>query len=254
MPELTSSPASVPPVRVKNVSLKAGGVSVLENVSLDIPAGKIVTLIGPNGAGKSTLLKVILGILTPDEGYVEKRKGLKIGYVPQKLHIPLSVPITVKRFLSLNNSHSEAKKSAVFEETGIPHLADRQVHTLSGGETQRLLLARALLEDPDLLVLDEPAQGLDPVGEEKLCALIERLNKERGCAILTVSHNLHVVMAQTHRVVCLNRHVCCTGHPDDVISLPAYASLFGANRSHLALYTHRHDHIHNDNGEITRVE
>lgn len=237
-------------VSVKDVSLTLGGTPVLEHVSLDIPEKEIVTLIGPNGAGKTTLLKVVLGIVAPTSGRIEKREGLRTGYVPQKLHVPLSVPMTVKRFLSLNAEHPNEKKLAVMDETGISPLMRRQVHNLSGGEMQRLLLARALLEDPDLLVLDEPAQGLDPAGEENLYALIEKLNAERGCAVLMVSHDLHVVMAKTYRVVCINKRVCCTGRPCEIASSSGYGALFGG-RSHLALYAHKHEH--NENGENDRV-
>ena len=250
MQQLTDMPA----VSLKNVSVNAGALRILENISLEIPKGRIITLIGPNGAGKTTLLKVVLGIISPNSGTVERADGLKTGYVPQKFQIPLSAPMTVKRFLTLNADHSNEKKQAVMAETGISHLMRRQIHHLSGGEMQRLLLARVLLEDPDLLVLDEPAQGLDPVGEENFYALIETLNENRGCAVLMVSHDLHVVMAKTHRVICINRHICCSGKPDEIISLPGYASLFDGAHSHLALYKHKHDHIHENCGENNRVD
>lgn len=250
MPQLTNMPV----VSLKNVSVNAGALRILENISLEIPRGRIVTLIGPNGAGKTTLLKVVLGIISPSSGTIEKADGVKTGYVPQKFQIPLSVPMTVKRFLSLNTEHPNEKKQAVMAETGISHLMRRQIHHLSGGEMQRLLLARVLLEDPDLLVLDEPAQGLDPVGEENFYALIDSINKERGCAILMVSHDLHVVMAKTDQVICINKHICCSGKPDEIISLPGYASLFNGSHSHLALYNHKHDHTHENSGEYNCVD
>lgn len=245
MPEM-NEPLAV----LKNISLKSDGLTILDNVSLTIPAGEIVTLIGPNGAGKTSLLKIILGIIPPTSGEIIRKKGLAIGYVPQKISISTAIPLSVERFLNLGRTYPADDLNRVLEETHIPHLLYRDIHPLSGGEMQRVLLARALLQKPALLVLDEPAQGLDPVGEEKFYALLYHLNKERGCAILMVSHDLHVVMANTHQVICLNRHICCRGRPDEIISLPGYASLFGDRHSHLALYTHQHTHAHEPDGRI----
>lgn len=230
-------------LELKNIGYRTGGLTVLENISFNLPAGKIVTLIGPNGAGKTTLLKIVLGILSPTAGTLTKKDGLKIGYVPQKLSVPTTVPLTVRRFMALGYRAAEQDILAALRETGAESLVNRSVHPLSGGETQRILLARALMQRPDLLVLDEPAQGLDPAGEESLYELISKLNKERGFAVLMVSHDLYVVMAKTDNVICLNRHICCSGKPQDVADLTPYTSL----------YRHRHDHIHLPDGEITHV-
>ena len=227
-------------IELKSIGYSKDGLTVLEDVSFTVPAGKIVTLIGPNGAGKTTLLKIVLGILAPTAGKVVKKSGLKIGYVPQKLNIPATIPLTVRRFMTLEKAYSDGDIAAALAQTGAEKLADRSIHPLSGGETQRVLLARALLQNPDVLVLDEPAQGLDPSGEEALYGLIERLNKERGCAVLMVSHDLYVVMAKTDKVVCLNRHVCCSGKPQDVAELTPY----------MTLYRHHHDHTHLPDGSI----
>ena len=230
-------------LELKNIGYRTGGLTVLENISFNLPAGKIVTLIGPNGAGKTTLLKIVLGILSPTAGTLTKKDGLKIGYVPQKLSVPTTVPLTVRRFMTLGHRAAEQDILAALRETGAESLVNRSVHPLSGGETQRILLARALMQRPDLLVLDEPAQGLDPAGEESLYELISKLNKERGFAVLMVSHDLYVVMAKTDNVICLNRHICCSGKPQDVADLTPYTSL----------YRHRHDHIHLPDGEIAHV-
>lgn len=230
-------------LELKNIGYRTGGLTVLENISFNLPAGKIVTLIGPNGAGKTTLLKIVLGILSPTAGTLTKKDGLKIGYVPQKLSVPTTVPLTVRRFMALGHRATEQDILAALRETGAESLVNRSVHPLSGGETQRILLARALMQRPDLLVLDEPAQGLDPAGEESLYELISKLNKERGFAVLMVSHDLYVVMAKTDNVICLNRHICCSGKPQDVADLTPYTSL----------YRHRHDHIHLPDGEIAHV-
>lgn len=227
-------------IELNGIGYSKDGLTVLENVSFGVPAGKIVTLIGPNGAGKTTLLKIILGIVSPTAGKVVKKDGLTIGYVPQKLNIPTTVPLTVRRFMTMGNAVKESDLSNALALTGAESLIDRSMHPLSGGETQRVLLARALLRRPDLLVLDEPAQGLDPSGEEALYELISKLNTERGCTVLMVSHDLYVVMAKTDKVICLNRHICCSGKPREVAGLGSYATL----------YSHRHDHTHLPDGSI----
>ncbi len=229
-------------IDIKGIGYAPEKRTVLENVSFSIPAGKIITLIGPNGAGKTTLLKIILGIVEPTSGTIERAEGLKIGYVPQKLHLSRTIPVTAGRFLTLGPGKSEDVRSAL-AETGAEDLIDRDLSQLSGGETQRVLLARALIGNPDLLVLDEPDQGLDPVGEETLYRTIEELNKRRGCAVLTVSHDLHVVMARTDLVVCLNRHICCSGKPQEIAPLSDYTTL----------YRHHHDHKHLPDGSIADV-
>ncbi len=241
-------------VNLEDVCLSLNHVRVLENITFDIPAGQIVTLIGPNGAGKTTLLKVILGIIRPDSGRVWKKSGLKIGYVPQKLHLPRSIALTVKRFLCLDTSYDDRELVGVLNQTGLaPEILQRSIHPLSGGEMQRVMLARTLLKQPDLLVLDEPVQGLDPVGEEQFYALLNELNQTKKCAILMVSHDLHVVMAGSNRVLCINRHICCSGHPDEIESLPGYRTLYG-EKSALAVYRHHHDHLHLPDGSIQYVD
>lgn len=240
-------------VELKDVCLTVDGVPVLEHIGFSVSAGQIVTLIGPNGAGKTTLLKTVLGVVKPDSGSVWRKEGLKTGYVPQKINLPRAIPLTVERFLRLDGDYPASKLREVLELTGIARLAGHGVHPLSGGETQRLLLARTLLKDPDLLVLDEPAQGLDPVGEERFYALLETLNGDRNCAILMVSHDLHVVMAKTHRVLCVNRHICCSGLPEEVVDRPEYLRLYG-ERPTLAVYRHRHDHKHLPDGSVEYVD
>lgn len=227
-------------IELKHIRFDIGDLTVLDNVSMTVPGGRIVTLIGPNGAGKTTLLKIVLGILNPTGGEVVRKNGLKIGYVPQKLNLPTTMPLTVRRFMALGKLFSADAVREACAKTGVSDLIDREMHPLSGGETQRVLLARALLQNPDLLVLDEPAQGLDPAGEEALYELIAKLNKQRGCAVLMVSHDLHVVMAKTDNVICLNRHVCCSGKPQEIAALSPYTTL----------YRHSHDHTHLSDGRI----
>lgn len=227
------------------VSFRYGRQSVLEDVDLEVHKGEIVTLVGPNGAGKSTLLKLVLGLLRPSSGQAYRRRGLKVGYVPQHLQIDPILPITARRFLCLPERSDDQRLLASLAEVGAPTLLDRPLQDLSGGEMQRLLLARALLRDPDLLILDEPLQGVDIGGQLSLFQLIERVRTARGCGVILVSHDLHVVLAGTDRVVCLNKHVCCSGKPESVSRNPAYLALFGPESAEgLALYQHHHDHHH----------
>ncbi|WP_417246729.1 ATP-binding cassette domain-containing protein [Celeribacter sp.] len=234
-------------VSVDNVSLSLGGRQVLDQVSLHIDTGEIVTIVGPNGSGKSTLLRVIIGALTPQIGQVTRQKGLKIGYVPQKLHIDPTLPLTVRRFLSLPKRVSDAAAHAALEDAGAGHLCQHQMTSLSGGQFQRVLLARALLMEPDLLILDEATQGLDQPGSADFYSQIETLRHKKGCAVLMVSHELHVVMAASDRVICLNGHVCCHGAPEHVASAPEYRALFGTG-THGALALYRHEHTHDHDG------
>lgn len=243
-----------PLVKLDNIRLSFNNATVLDNISFEILPGQIVTLIGPNGAGKTTLLKVILGTVRPDGGTVWKKKNLKIGYVPQKQNLSRTIPLTVKRFLCLDFRYDDKELTDVLEQTGLStEMLQKSVHPLSGGEMQRVLLARTLLKKPDLLVLDEPAQGLDPVGEEQLYALLDTLNQTKKFAIVMVSHDLHIVMAGSHRVLCINRHICCSGTPDEISDLPGYRHLYG-DKPALAVYRHRHDHLHLPNGDIRHVD
>lgn len=241
-------------VKLDNVCLNFNDISVLDNISFEILPGRIVTLIGPNGAGKTTLLKIILGIIRPDSGSIRKKPGIKIGYIPQKLNLSRAIPLTVKRFLCLDAPYGDKELAGVLKQTGLPpEILQRSVHPLSGGEMQRVMLARTLLKQPDLLVLDEPAQGLDPVGEEQFYALLDELNQTKKCAIVMVSHDLHIVMAGSHQVLCINRHICCSGAPDEIADLPGYRRLYGEKPA-LAVYRHHHDHLHLPDGSIQHVD
>ena len=233
------------------VDLTIAGNTVLSNVDLAVSEHEIVTLIGPNGSGKSTLVRLVLGLLEADRGQVFLRPGLRIGYMPQRLVIDDSLPLTVDRFLRLGGTASRRARMAALGEVAVSRLADSPIQKISGGEMQRVLLARALLREPDLLVLDEPAQGVDVTGQTELFKLITDIRDRRGCGVLMVSHDLHLVMASTDTVVCLNHHVCCTGHPETVTRHPAYIELFGPLATEeLAVYTHRHDHHHGPDGEV----
>ncbi|MAZ02494.1 MAG: zinc ABC transporter ATP-binding protein ZnuC [Sneathiella sp.] len=229
----------------RGVSVLRDGNSILENVSLSIGEKDFITIIGPNGAGKSMLLKCMMGFYAPSEGDVFRRDGLKIGYVPQRLVADHTVPIRVRRFLTLRKKAGKAKLATVAEETAIEDILDKPLHVLSGGELQRVLLARALLDDPDLLVLDEPAQNLDVTGQLAFYKLIEKIYAERDVSILMVSHDLHLVMSSTREVVCLFHHICCSGEPHMVTRDPEFISLFGNDMARLmAVYNHSHDHDH----------
>lgn len=239
---------AIPLLEARNLSLARGDRLVLDDVSLSVGAGEIVTLIGPNGAGKTSLVKLCLGLLKPTGGCVTRRDGLKIGYMPQRLTVDATLPMPVARFLSLWVRASRADMRQALEEVGAAHTIDRAIQTLSGGEQQRVLLARALLRQPDLLVLDEPVQAVDVHGQIELFELIADIRNRHGCGVLLVSHDLHLVMARTDTVICLNRHVCCHGKPEDVSRHPEYVALFGRHADALAIYHHSHDHSHADDG------
>jgi len=231
-------------VEAQGLGVSFAGQRVLRDVSLTLRRGEIVTVVGPNGSGKSTLLRLLIGAERPDEGRVVRAPGLRIGYVPQKLAVDRTLPLSVDGFLRLAGADAGARTAAL-EHVGIPGLGGRQLAALSGGQFQRALLAQALLRRPDLLVLDEAAQGLDQPGEARFYRLIEQLRSELGCGVLMVSHDLHVVMAASDRVVCLNGHVCCEGTPTVVSAAPEYRALFGyGTDGALALYRHDHDHGH----------
>ena len=228
------------------------GRELIRHIDLEVRRRRILTVIGPNGAGKTTLVRVALGLLAPTQGSIRRAPGLRIGYMPQRLTLPESMPLTVRRFLGLSHRDPGRLESGA-REVGVTHLLDRPMQGLSGGETQRVLLTRALLGEPDLLVLDEPVQGIDVNGQAELYRLIVRLRDQRGCAVLMVSHDLHLVMAATDEVLCINQHVCCSGHPDAVSRHPAYLDLFGAlDAKTLAFYTHHHDHRHDLHGDVVR--
>jgi zinc transport system ATP-binding protein len=242
-------------VSLRNVGVRRGGRWLVRGVDLEIGRGEIVTLIGPNGSGKSTTARTAIGILAPDEGTVSRFGRLRVGYVPQKLAIDWTLPLTVERLMSLTGPVSRAKLTEALEAVGIPHMADAEVQALSGGEFQRALLARAILREPDLLVLDEPVQGVDFAGEVALYELIAAIRRRTGCGVLMISHDLHVVMAETDTVVCLNGHVCCRGTPQNVVASPEYKRLFGARAAGaIALYRHEHDHTHLPDGRVLHAD
>jgi zinc transport system ATP-binding protein len=236
-------------VSARALTFARHGRSILSGVDLDVRPGEIVTLIGPNGAGKTTLVKLILGIEAPDHGLVLLPATTHIGYVPQRFEVGRTMPITVERFLALGQPVSSAAITAILHDVGAERVAHQQLSDLSGGETQRILIARALLRNPNLLVLDEPARGVDYTGEADLYDLISRIRDERGLGVLLISHDLHVVMAKSDRVICLNGHVCCSGKPETVAQHAEYARLFGPQAARaLGLYLHHHDHEHDISG------
>lgn len=232
-------------LEAKGLTVRYGGQVIISDVDFQISEGEIVTLVGPNGSGKTTLLRALIGAVRPSAGRIDRKPRMRIGYVPQKLHVDLSLPLTVGRFLSLPRHHRPDNVRQALENSGASDLHSQQLGQLSGGQFQRVLLARALLEDPDLLALDEPTQGLDQPGSAAFYRQIEDIRGRLGCAVLMVSHELHVVMSASDRVVCLNGHVCCHGTPDVVASAPEYRALFGSGtQGALALYRHDHNHRH----------
>jgi zinc transport system ATP-binding protein len=238
---------SAPLLQVSDLTVRSGGRLLVDSVSFDIGPGEVVIVVGPNGGGKTTLIRAILGITPISAGAVTRRAGLRIGYSPQRLAIERSMPVKVSRFLALAGHYPQPALASVLDRTGISDLAETFMTDLSGGELQRVLLARALLRSPDLLILDEPTQGLDQPGEEHFYTLLSEIRAEKGTAVLMVSHDLHVVMAGSDRVICLNGHVCCSGAPEAVSVDPSFLELFG-HRAGLALYQHHHDHSHDHHG------
>lgn len=232
-------------ITATGLTLQQAGNTVMRDVDMHIDRGEIVTLVGPNGSGKSTLVKGLIGAIKPLSGTLDVMDGLRIGYVPQSLHVDGLLPLTVSRFLCLPHRHSQDAMARALTEAGVPDLAKAQMRTLSGGQFQRVLLARALLMLPDLLILDEATQGLDQPGAADFYRKIEDVRRNLNCAVLMVSHDLHVVMAASDRVLCLNGHVCCQGTPQAVQDAPEYQALFGTGANGaFAIYRHQHDHHH----------
>lgn len=232
-------------IETTGLSLAYQGNVVLRDVNLSLHPGEIVTIVGPNGSGKSSLVRALIGAMKPAKGVIKRARSLKIGYVPQKLAIDGTLPLTVMRFLNLPRRIKPENARQALEDAGVPSLADRQMIDLSGGQFQRVLLARALLEAPDILILDEATQGLDQPGSASFYQQIENVRQKTGCAIVMVSHDLHVVMAASDRVLCINGHICCEGTPEIVASAPEYRALFGSGtKGALALYRHQHSHSH----------
>lgn len=242
---------TAPLVTLRDAGIRRGGRWLVRGVAFSVGRGEIVTLIGPNGSGKSTSARMAIGVLRPDEGAVERMPGLRVGYVPQTLSVDRSMPLTVRRLMTLTGPLPEIEVEAALAAVGMGHMAGAEVQNLSGGEFQRALLARAIARKPDLLVLDEPVQGVDFAGEIALYDLITRIRNQHNCGILLISHDLHVVMAATDTVICLNGHVCCRGTPDAVASSPEYMRLFGGMAGGtLAVYSHSHDHTHLPDGRV----
>ncbi len=234
-------------VSAMKLSVRVGAQEILNQVDFEIQRGEIVTIVGPNGSGKTTLLRAIIGALSATSGQIVRTPHLKVGYVPQRLHIDATLPMTVARFMSMPHALGKSACVAALEEAGVPDLSSRQMSELSGGQIQRVMLARALIGQPDLLILDEATQGLDQPGSAAFYRQIETVRQTLGCAVLMVSHELHVVMSASDRVICLNGHVCCHGTPEVVASTPEYRALFGTGTlGTLALYRHHHDHDHDD--------
>lgn len=239
----------------RDLGVRRQGRWLIRGVDLDIRRGEIVSIVGPNGGGKTTLIKALLGLLRPSSGRIMRDAGIRIGYVPQRLSIDRTMPLSVSRLMTLVRPAPRDKVVAALEQTEVASLADRGVQTLSGGEFQRVLIARALLSAPDVLVLDEPVQSVDFSGQVALYKLIASLRNRYKCGVVMVSHDLHVVMRATDRVLCLSGHVCCTGKPGDVSRSPEYLRLFGPVAAEtLAIYHHAHDHEHAPSGEIVRKD
>ena len=236
-------------ISARGLTFSLGGRDLISSVDIDVHAGQIVTLIGPNGAGKTTLVKLVLGILKPDRGALFRPSRTRAGYVPQKFEADRTIPLTAGKFLALGDRVSAAEIENALGEAGAERVKRHQLADLSGGEMQRVLIARALLRKPNLLVLDEPASGVDYAGEAELYELIGKLRDSRALGVLLVSHDLHVVMAKSDRVICLNGHVCCSGRPELVAKHAEYARLFGPEAApSLAVYQHHHDHRHDISG------
>ena len=239
-------------LRVHGLGYRVRGRRILDDIDLELRRGEILTLIGPNGAGKTTLVRILLGLIKPSQGEIWRRPALRFGYVPQRLHIERVLPLRVRDFLQLAGRIDQHRLCAALDEVGMQHLLNSQLQRISGGELQRVLLARALLREPDVMVLDEPAQGVDIIGQKALYQTIHDIRDRHNCGVLMVSHDLHLVMAATDRVVCMNTHVCCTGHPDAVSEHPEYLKIFGHALDGFAVYEHKHDHEHDAHGNVVR--
>jgi len=248
--ETSGPPSAGALISARGLWLRRGGRDIIAGVDLDVRPGEIVTLIGPNGAGKTTLVRLVLGIEKPDRGSILRPSSTRIGYVPQSFDVDAAIPMTVERFLALGGSTPAGAIANALDEVGARRTVHQQLSKLSGGETQRVLIARALLRQPNLLILDEPASGVDFAGEAELYELVGKLRDERRLGVLLISHDLHVVMAKSDRVICLNGHVCCSGEPEHVTQHTEYARIFGPKgATELSVYRHHHDHAHDLAGE-----
>ncbi len=240
-----------PLIELKNISVTFAHHRVLQNINFCLYPQSIITIVGPNGGGKSTLLKVLLKLIPPTTGEVIYSKNLRIGYVPQKIYLDHTLPLTVAKFLALSQAVTEEAIRETAELLSITHLKHNSLHKLSGGEMQRVLIARAILNKPNLLVLDEPTQGVDINGQSELYQLINTMQRKLNCTILMVSHDLHIVMADTNEVLCVNQHICCQGTPEIISNDPKFKYFFGDSfAKNIALYTHHHNHHHNMHGDV----
>lgn len=238
-------------LQLHRVSVRAGNRQLIDHISFSVKKHQIITLMGPNGAGKTTIIRVILGTIALSDGIILRKTGVKLGYVPQKLHVPATLPMNVAEFLRLaianppQSGNVKHSLTEILQMLHIEHLYQQPLHLLSGGEKQRVLLARAIWQQPDMLLLDEPVQGIDMAGQIAFYQQLRSIRQQLDCAILLVSHDLHWVMAASDKVICINRHICCTGSPDDIHHHPEFIELFGkAAANHVASYHHHHDHSH----------
>lgn len=239
-------------VKLENAGVYRSSKWLVRGISLEINQGQIVTLIGPNGSGKTTTAKMILNIMNADEGMVSGNAD-KMAYVPQKINIDWTMPLRVIDFMKITSSLNNTQITESLVMTGVDKLLYNQIHSLSGGEFQRVLIARAIAKKPDLLVLDEPVQGVDFNGEIALYNLIKEISVNLNCGILLISHDMHFVMSTTDHVICLNGHICCSGSPSNIVKNPEYIKLFGEHNSEtLSYYQHQHDHSHNHDGSISK--
>ena len=239
-------------VKLENAGVYRSSKWLVRGISFEINKGQIVTLIGPNGSGKTTTAKMILNILDTDEGMATSNTS-KMAYVPQKINIDWTMPLRVIDFMKITNNLNNAQITDSLTMTGVDKLLYNQIHSLSGGEFQRVLIARAIAKKPDLLVLDEPVQGVDFNGEIALYNLIKKISSNLNCGILLISHDMHFVMSTTDHVICLNGHICCSGNPSSVVKNPEYIKLFGEHNSEtLSYYQHQHDHSHNNDGSVSK--
>jgi len=237
-------------LRARDISYSQGKRLILDRISFDLRRAQITTIIGPNGAGKSTLTNIVNGLISDYSGAIERSAELRIGYLPQKVYVNRLMPLSVERLLRLTRISSDAEIERALAQSEVAYLRQRQVHSLSEGELKRVLLARTTLGNPDLIVLDEPTAGVDVSGEVRMYQLIGELRDQLQCAVLLVSHDLHLVMSQTDQVLCLNQHLCCSGLPESVSQHPEYLALFGQQVSDsIAVYAHHHDHEHDVSGE-----
>ena len=253
-PESPNMVAPLALISLTNIGVKREQGWLIRNIDLHIKKGEIITVIGPNGAGKSTLAKTVIGALTPSEGSITRNGKIAIGYVPQKINVDSALPLSVDRMMQLTASSTQENRQHALAACGVDHLQNNSISNLSGGEFQRVMLARAIVQKPDLLVLDEPVQGVDFTGEVALYTLIKSIRQSTGCAVLMISHDLHIVMAETDTVLCLNGHICCSGAPDAVTSNPEYINLFGKFGDGLAVYQHNHDHQHLPDGRVQHAD